>query len=226
MTSGSDDLHVLLGAYLLGGLSDADHRAFTEHLRTCSACQAELGQMSGLPRLLDLAGPAGGPHLSPDPVATPAPPGDDDAHVVSLLARVAQRRRTRRRWFAAVAAAAAVVLFGAGMWLGPQLTAPPELPTTHVVAAPAPGSSVRVEVALVTRGWGTQLDLNCEDMPTSGELVLYVIDRKGAATTAASWRGTPTGYSTLTGATALHPNEIQRLEIRNGAGQVLASATT
>jgi hypothetical protein len=231
MTSGSDDLHVLLGAYLLGGLSDADHGAFTEHLRSCSTCQAELGQVSGLPRLLDLAGPAGGPHLSPevdggDDDAMSVPSGDEDERVARLLWRVRQRRRTQRRWFAAVAAAAAVILFGAGLWLGPQLTAAPDLPTTHVVAAPAPGSTVRVDVALVTRGWGTQLDLDCEDMPTTGQLTLYVIDRKGSATTAASWLGTPTGYSRLTGATALRPNEIQRLEIRNGDGQVLASATT
>ena len=67
-----------------------------------------------------------------------------------------------------MAAAAAAVLVGAGVWLGPRLSAPPALPTTHVVAAPAPGSSVHVDVALVTRGWGTQLDLNCEDMPTAG----------------------------------------------------------
>jgi len=47
-----EQLHQLLGAYLLGGLSDDDHRAFTEHLRACAACQQELGQVSGLPRLL------------------------------------------------------------------------------------------------------------------------------------------------------------------------------
>ncbi|TQN45773.1 putative zinc finger protein [Humibacillus xanthopallidus] len=228
MTDESDGLHVLLGGYLLGGLSDADHSAFTEHLRTCAACQAELGQVSGLPRLLALAGPAGGPHLSPDAEgdAAAAPSVSDDEELPRLLSAVARRRQTRRRWFTAVAAAAAAVLFGAGLWLGPRLTAPPELPTTHVVAAPAPGSSVRVDVALVTRGWGTQLDLDCEDMPTSGQLTLYVIDRKGGSTAAASWRGTPTGYSQLTGATALRPNEIQRLEIRDGKGQVLASATT
>lgn len=41
MTTGSDDLHVLLGAYVLGGLSDDDHRAFSEHLRSCRQCQTE-----------------------------------------------------------------------------------------------------------------------------------------------------------------------------------------
>ena len=49
-----DQLQQFLGAYLLGGLSDDDHRAFTEHLRACQTCQQELGQVSGLPRLLSL----------------------------------------------------------------------------------------------------------------------------------------------------------------------------
>ncbi len=228
MTSESDELHVLLGAYLLGGLSDADHRAFTKHLRTCADCQSELGQLSGLPRLLELARPVDGPHLSPDAALELGASGDEDGRVDALLDRVARRRRTRRRWLAAVAAAAAVAVFGAGMWLGPRFTAPPSLPTTHVVAAAEPGSGspVRVDVALVTRGWGTQLDLACQDMPTDGELLLYVIDRQGTATPAASWRATPAGYSRLTGATALRPDEIQRLEIRDGEGEVLASATT
>ena len=73
MMTGSDDLHVLLGAYVLGGLSDDDHRAYSEHLRTCTQCQAEIGQISGLPRLLDLAGPEGGLHLVQPPPGVPVP---------------------------------------------------------------------------------------------------------------------------------------------------------
>ncbi len=233
MNPGSDDLHVLLGAYVLGGLSDEDHRAYSEHLRTCVACQTELGQVSGLPRLLDLAGPEGGPHLAvPDggTLAVPAPhlTEPDDEHVTTLLAEVAHRRRRRRRWLSALAAAAAVLFFAGGAWLGPRLTATttPTLPTTHVQAAAVPGSSVRVDIALVTRGWGTQLDIDCEDMPKEGELALWVIDAKGKATTAASWRATVGGYSRVTGATALRPNEIQALEVRTGTGKVLASART
>jgi hypothetical protein len=229
MTRDPGDVHVLLGAYVLGGLSDADHRAFTEHLRTCPECQAELGQVSGLPRLLDLAGPGGGPHLASEAgahgIPATAPTGEDE-HVAQLLSALRRRRRAARRRLVAVAAAAAVVLLGAGIWLGPRLTTAPELPTTHVVAATAPGSSARVDVALVTRGWGTQLDLDCEDLPTTGTLTLYVIDRAGEATAAASWLGTPTGYSRLTGATALRPAQISRLEIRGGDGKVLASAAT
>lgn len=238
MNPASDDLHVLLGAYVLGGLSDEDHRAYSEHLRTCVACQTELGQVSGLSRLLDLAGPEGGPHLADGPGAVPAPllTEPDDERVTSLLAEVARRRRRRRTWLTGLAAAAAVAFFVGGAWLGPRWTAttPPTagptatstLPTTHVEAAAVPGSSVRVDIALVTRGWGTQLDIDCEDMPKEGELALWVIDAKGRATTAASWRATPAGYSRVTGATALRPNEIRTLEVRTGTGKVLASATT
>ena len=230
MTTRSDDLHVLLGAYVLGGLSDEDHRAFSEHLRSCRQCQTELGQVSGLPRLLDLAGPEGGPHLTEIPAALPVPlvAEPDDARIGSLLGEVGRRRRRRRAWFSGLAAAASVALFAAGAWLGPQLFAPatPALPTTHVAAAPVAGSQVRIDIALVTRGWGTQLDVDCEDMPTDGSLVLWVIDHGGKATTAASWRATAAGYSKVTGATALRPNEIQLLEVRTGTGRVLASART
>ena len=57
-------------------------------------------------------------------------------------------------------------------------------------------------------------------MPTDGELALWVIDAKGKATTAASWRATAAGYSRVTGATALRPNEIQapRGAHRHGEG--------
>lgn len=229
MTTGPDDLHVLLGAYVLGGLSDEDHRAYSEHLRTCSQCQAELGQVSGMPRLLDLAGPGGGPHLTaatrPGPSA-PLMTEPDDERVTTLLTEVSRRRRRRRSWLSAVSAAAAVALFAGGAWLGPPLfrSEPPTPPTTHVAAAAAPGSAVKVDVALVTRGWGTQLDIDCEDMPTNGEVLLWVIGRDGKEMTAASWRATASGYSRVTGATSLRPNEIQALEVRTGTGRVLASA--
>ncbi|MGO4600791.1 zf-HC2 domain-containing protein [Terrabacter sp. 2YAF2] len=236
MNPGSDDVHVLLGAYVLGGLSDEDHRTYSEHLRTCGPCQAELGQVSGLPRLLDLAGPEGGPHLAHGPAAAPEALSTEqgDARVTTLLGEVARRRRLRRAWLTALAAAAAVIFFAGGAWLGPSLVATttpaPAASATpaaaHVAVAAVPGSSVRIDVALVKRGWGTQLDIDCEDMPTNGELALWVIDAKGKATTAASWRATAAGYSRVTGATALSPNEIQTLEVRTGTGKVLASAQT
>ena len=230
MTTGSDERHVMLGAYVLGGLSDEEHSAFSEHLRTCGRCQAELGQVSGLPRLLDLAAPEGGPFLTGavGGDAAPRERATEEENVVRLLDEVGRRRRHRRHWLSAVAAAVAAVLFAGGAWLGPQLfsSSPPAPPTTHVAAAPVAGSGVRVDLALVTRGWGTQIDIDCEDMPTQGELALWVVDRSGRAVTAASWHATPGGYSRVTGATALPPSQIRSLEVRTDTGQVLASART
>lgn len=226
-TTGPEDLHVLLGAYVLGGLSDEDHRAFSEHLRTCRQCQAELGQVSGIPRLLHLAGPAGGPHLATADSGSPEPAlaEPDDARVARLLGEVGRRRRRRRMWFSALSAAAAVLLFVAGGLIGPSLVAS-NPPTTHIAAAALPGSSVKVDVALVTRGWGTQLDIDCEDMPKNGELLLWVTDHNGKQTPVASWLATPSGYSQVTGATALRPNEISKVEVRTGTGRLLAAAQT
>ncbi|MEW1952388.1 zf-HC2 domain-containing protein [Terrabacter sp. NPDC080008] len=263
MTTGSDELHVLLGAYVLGGLSNEDHRAFSEHLRTCARCQAELGQVSGLPRLLELAGPRGGPHLDEGADGSAAEDGTgeagasgasgtsetDERNLAMLVDEVGRRRRRQRGVFSGIAAAAAVATFGIGASLGQQLLAPPAAappapssatttatppggtpgsaaPVAHVAVRPVAGSAVQVDVALLARGWGTQLDIRCEDMPTSGEVALWVIDRNGRATTAASWRGTPAGYSRVTGATALSPGEIRAIEVRTGSGKVLASART
>ena len=50
--------HILLGAYVLGALSDQDHSAFTAHLLSCTMCRAELDELAGLRRLLDLLEPA------------------------------------------------------------------------------------------------------------------------------------------------------------------------
>src|SRR5829696_3394780 len=171
MTTGAEDrqdLHVLLGAHVLGGLSDDDARIFSEHLRTCAQCQTDLGQVSGLPRLLDLAGPQGGPYLAdpiPDPLPDPDLTGPDDERVADLLDEVGRRRRRRRTWLSATGTAAAVAIFAGGSWLGPPLMAsvagaPPQPQTTHVEAAAVPGSSVKIDIALVTRGWGTQLDID------------------------------------------------------------------
>jgi hypothetical protein len=44
--------HVLLGAYVLGGLRPDEVRSFTEHLPSCPACLRELEAVATLPALL------------------------------------------------------------------------------------------------------------------------------------------------------------------------------
>ena len=47
------EVHELLGAYLLGGLDDADRLRFEEHLKQCGTCRSELSDLESLPALLD-----------------------------------------------------------------------------------------------------------------------------------------------------------------------------
>lgn len=225
----SGDVHQLLGAYVLGGLSDEDHRAFTEHLRTCAACQQELGQVSGLPRLLSLVDGTSAevPHVAglvPDAPGLGREPGSE-AGLAVLLSAARQRRKRRRGWLVAAASAAAVVVFGAGAWLGPGLLDSPP-PSEHYTATAVAGSSAKVGVDLITRGWGTQLELACSNMPVGEEIVVYVVDASGRQLAAGSWLGTASGYARVTGATALRPSEIRAVEVRTADGTVIAAART
>ena len=47
------ELHELLGAYVLGGLDDADRARFEDHLQQCGMCRGELADLESLPGLLD-----------------------------------------------------------------------------------------------------------------------------------------------------------------------------
>ena len=75
MNEDHDELRMLLGAFVLGGLDDSDHHAFSTHLRGCRECQREAAQLSGIPRLLDLADgsdPGADPMTDPRPATLPA----------------------------------------------------------------------------------------------------------------------------------------------------------
>ena len=58
MNDQTESLHILLGAFVLGGLSPGDRQAFSEHLSSCQKCRHELDQVAGIPRLLDLIAPS------------------------------------------------------------------------------------------------------------------------------------------------------------------------
>ena len=230
MSADGEETHVLLGGYVLGGLSDEDHRAFTAHLRTCTACQQELGQVSGLPRLLALVDepPTEESYAAELAPASPAPErgaGSSANGLTDLLAQARRRRRRRRGWLAAAASVAALGVFGAGSWLGPGLLHPPPASEHYTATAPA-GSAAQVGVDLVTRGWGTQLNLACSNMPVGAEIIVYVLDASGRESPAGSWLGTQSGYATVTGATALRPEQIRSIEVRTADGTVIASVQT
>ncbi len=65
MTTRQDDTHLLLGAFVLGGLSDEDVAEFRNHLRSCAQCRLELDRVAGLPRVLEVVRPSEPGWLTP-----------------------------------------------------------------------------------------------------------------------------------------------------------------
>ncbi|HET9944066.1 MAG TPA: zf-HC2 domain-containing protein [Actinomycetes bacterium] len=226
-----EELQLLLGAFVLGGLDPAEHQAFSRHLRTCAVCQREAAQLSGLPALLDLVEPGAEPEETDGELPTPdgAVPAETVAPV-ALLDRVRAARR-RRRWGLGAVAAALIVVAGAiGASIGPVMAAVNAPPTRGLVAAAAPvvdgqSAPAQVEIDLVTRNWGTQLDVRGSGLPTGQVLFLAVTDREGHQYDVASWTGTASGRTTLTAACWMKPGDIVQLQVHTRDGTPVATAT-
>jgi anti-sigma factor RsiW len=216
-----DDVRLLLGAYILGGLSDEDHRTFAAHLRTCPHCQVEAAQLSGLPRLLDLVDD---PLEAAQPGQSLSDPGPEPGAV--LLAEVRRERRRRRIRLLAAACVLGLAMLGIGWYVGARIATPTRPPTTQLSAVAEPGSSAQVEFGLVSRQWGTQLEVAATSLPTQGQLGLWIVDASGQAVRVATWNAIPAGRATLTAACATPTAEIRVVQVRLDTGQALATATT
>ena len=220
-------------AYVLGALSPADRRAYEEHLRDCTACQASVRSLAGMPGLLALT--------SEDVITgedQPVPP----SLLPDLLSRV-ERARRRRGWLSGALVAAAAVLVVAVVW---ALARPQALPT----AGAAPGSSASagpstsqaasadetVPLDLVTPGpmtatleltdkrWGTAITVICsydEGMRTSVPYDLAVVDVDGHESSAGSWSGVPGVTARIPVATAVPRERISAFEIRLSDGRTI-----
>ena len=220
MTAGHDELQVLMGAFVLGGLSDADHAAFATHLRDCPICQREVAQLSGIPRLLDLASDAA---LMPAAAESEAePPRPEPAKVLALV----RARRRRTRILASVAAAVlAVAMLGAGTAIGVNLgRTPTPVAATRVAATPGTGSQAAVQVAFFTKAWGTELQVEGANLPTAGEMTLWVYDTGGRDTQVATWTATTSGKVKLTTAVSSQLRDIRKVELVTASGSVVAVA--
>jgi anti-sigma factor RsiW len=221
MTAGHDELQVLMGAYVLGGLSEADHGAFAEHLRGCPICQRELAQVSGIPRLLDLAS-EGAMSSTTAESTTPESPMPEPATVLALV----RARRRRSRILTSVAAVVlAAAMLGAGTALGMNLgRTPAPVAAARITASPATGSQAAVQVAFVTKQWGTELQIDASNLPTQGEMTVWVYDTAGRDTQVATWTATTSGKVKLTTACSSQFGDISRVELATAAGEVLAVA--
>lgn len=220
------DARLALGAYLLGALDPDEARAVEAHVATCPDCQAEIEELETLPALLDGVPSARAEALAEAPALLnegPTPP--------ALLARVRARRRALRlRWTGALAGAAAASL-ALGAALGPVVVGAPTAtpsPSTSPAASYSLTSSdgAQVDLALVRKGWGTELDLVCRGMPSAGVFSVWVVGDDGAPERAASWSSTGyAGRAVLTGATSYQLASIRSIQIRDDTQRTLATLT-
>jgi anti-sigma-K factor RskA len=217
----NDDVHHLLGAYLLGGLDGADSRRFEAHLEGCADCRAELAELEGLPALLDVV-------PVPDAVAltaaqhVPVPAGPVPSPPRAVLDELASRRRTSRRRWAALVGAVAAACLALGLAAGPVLNRPPQPDASYSVQS---GDGLRFSVDLARKTWGTELAVNGSSMPLDGTLSLWIRDRDGGEDRACAWTATPSGKVRVTGATPVQLASIASVELRDGTQHAIAVIT-
>lgn len=224
------ELRLSIGAYLMGGLAPEEARVLEDHLASCAECRAQLEQLELLPAMLDVVPASRAEDLVEVPPAVTAEPAPG-----RLLAKVSARRRALRlRWAGAVAGAAAASLAG-GLALGPILVPTPDrdgTPSEVPTSRPSPAATyslnsadgAQVDLALVRKGWGTELDLVCRGMPDSGVFSVWVVTVDGAQEKAASWSSSGyQGRAVLTGSTSYQLASIRTIEIRDAAQKTITS---
>lgn len=209
-----DELRILLGAYVLGGLDAADRAALETHLPTCARCRDELATFAPIPGLLRRVDPAEPRAAEPRP-ALPS----------SLLdqVRAERRRRTRRSVVQsglAAVAAAAVVLGTVALTQGGA--------TDHAggsTVQAAAGSHTEGRAGYTAEPWGTAITLDLERLPATGHFVLVAVGSRGERDQAASWSATEARQAHLAGATSIPRTELIRvLVLAEPSGTTLATA--
>lgn len=200
-------------AYLLGALSRDERAAFEQHLAGCPACTARIEEIAALPPLLS--------GLSAADLDDDSLPDEVPASLWPALVRRAAAERRRRHWLtgglAGVAAACAAALIVA-LW--PSSASAPARPQAMTAVATSP---VQASAALVTKPWGTEIDLVCHydaGAPSGYPYALTVVDRNGTVDELGTWTlvpGTPTRFSS---GTALPLDQIAGVQI-TAAGRTI-----
>ena len=221
MTDRHEELRLLLGAYVLGGLGTGDRRDLEDHLSRCETCREELSRSAPLPGLLRRL-PAGSAPW--DDGAPSTPPGEGlEGLLPRLLDGVGQDRRRRRRSSmvrTGVIAATVAALAAVGTAAVRETPAP-----ASIVSLSATGlSEADGDVSLVDMPWGTALTVRVSGLPDGGPFVLEVTRSGGGAPEqAASWSATPAREIEVRGASSIPYTEIDTISVVGPEGQVLAS---
>ncbi|MFD1722397.1 anti-sigma factor family protein [Amnibacterium endophyticum] len=192
-----DDPHHDLGAYVLGGLASTDRAAYEVHLAGCGRCRTDLAAVAGIPALLRTADLE--PSRAPNPAAR--------ARLLKAGRSVGRKRWQRRAGVAAVSTIALAAAVTGAVVLGSGTAAP----RTAFTATGA--SAVTGDAVLVTKPWGTAINLELDDLPTAGTFVLQIDSSAGRSETAATWSAAARPQVRITGATSVSVTDIRQIRV-------------
>jgi hypothetical protein len=197
------------GAYVLGVLPPDERAAFEAHLLTCDECAARVRELEPMPALLGRLGEA---NLRMLDVEDPVPD--------TLLPRLLKAARARRRRGGALVAglvgavAACAVALAVVLW--PSST-PRPAPAVAMHALRA-GVPVHATVRLVSKSWGTDVQMHCTYAERPGDhtdqrvpYVLVVSGVNGVQQRIGSWTLGPGESETFHSPTSLRVGQIDRL---------------
>ncbi|GAB1689072.1 zf-HC2 domain-containing protein [Krasilnikovia sp. M28-CT-15] len=228
-----DQLRLLLGGYLLGGLDEGDTDRLDAHLHGCDQCRGELDRLAPIPELLQrLPEAAREPERGGTLVSMSARPSPE--RVEELLSRMrAERTRGRRmaqvRWLAAAAVVLIAALIGFGVVTADRRNPPTDaLPSPQLVTArfePATGSGLTGQATVTPKAWGVAISLDMSRLAGKGPFVCQVRDSAGHVEQAAAWGTTPTGEVKVTGASSVQLGDVRAISIADRDGHVLGTAS-
>ncbi|MER6346328.1 zf-HC2 domain-containing protein [Streptomyces sp. NPDC001595] len=209
--------HRDVGAYTLGVLDEAEAFRFEDHLMECPRCTAQVTEFGPTTRQLMLYRQA-----TPRVVHPAARPGP--SLLDRLLGEVTARHRARRRRMLC-AVAAAVVLAVGGPWAA--VVSAGGNGVVRVAATDA-RSGVWAQVTAEDAASGSRVELKVKDAAGPRTCRLVAVGRDGSEETLATW-SVPrhdARPNTVEGSAALHPEQIDRYEVRTATGERLVRIDT
>jgi hypothetical protein len=228
-----DELHRLLGGYLLGGLDEADTDRLDAHLLDCDECRDELDRLSPVPELLRRLPDAqreAGPDAKPL-ISMSARPSEENIEVLLHRMRAEHARENRRagvRWLAAAAVVVVAAAIGFGVLRGGEQNRPPQaLPSPELVTArfeAAQGSGMTGQAVLTPKQWGVSVALDVTKLRGQGPFLCQVRSMQGEVEQAAIWGPTQSGNAKVIGASSIQLRNVQSVTVADRDGHPLGTA--
>lgn len=201
-------LRQLLGSYALGAVEPAQRTAVEAHLDGCEACREELAELDAVARKLALASPR-------RPPRPPLPPGLGQR----LFERIAAERRRRNRRTSVLTAAAAASLLVVLAVFAP-VEDDPGRPVEFAVAP----EGVTASATLRDWGWGTQLYLQVDGLPSDQQLAVWLERPDGTRVSAGTFRTTGGGELHMALGAGLSTSEATAVGVSHVGGETVLLA--